>query len=199
MFQGERRNATDACEEYDPCQHEGICISTDTGPICECRNNDYEGTFCEKGIVTLVCYLVFFFGLTVILTCANIMQIFSPSTSPPRFLRFCLLTKKSIFFTLQMLVGKVRLFLNAGGFLFTCNMRRVTSIHKLRSTFLGSLVFLITFFVKKNQIFLSYEIDTSSSPSCPFPPFITFQCIEPSHSLSILSGILMASTSYYRC
>lgn len=39
----------DACESHDPCLHGGICISTDSGPICECRNVEYEGTFCEKG------------------------------------------------------------------------------------------------------------------------------------------------------
>ncbi|XP_044728406.1 neurexin-1 isoform X1 [Chrysoperla carnea] len=38
----------DACEAHDPCLHGGICISTDSGPICECRNVEYEGTFCEK-------------------------------------------------------------------------------------------------------------------------------------------------------
>ncbi|XP_071453531.1 neurexin 1-like, partial [Hetaerina americana] len=47
--QGIRGNAsTDACEEHDPCQHGGICISTDSGPICECRNVDFEGVHCEK-------------------------------------------------------------------------------------------------------------------------------------------------------
>ncbi|XP_068083591.1 neurexin 1-like [Anabrus simplex] len=45
---GIRGNATDACEDHDPCQHGGICISTDSGPICECRNVDFEGIFCEK-------------------------------------------------------------------------------------------------------------------------------------------------------
>lgn len=40
---------TDACERNDPCQHGGICISTDNGPICECRNLEYEGTYCERG------------------------------------------------------------------------------------------------------------------------------------------------------
>lgn len=40
---------TDACERHDPCQHGGICISTDSGPICDCRNYEYEGAFCEKG------------------------------------------------------------------------------------------------------------------------------------------------------
>ncbi|XP_066263047.1 neurexin 1 isoform X2 [Euwallacea similis] len=43
-----RGNSSDACEVRDPCQHGGICISTDSGPICECRNSDYEGEFCEK-------------------------------------------------------------------------------------------------------------------------------------------------------
>ncbi|XP_076392465.1 neurexin 1 isoform X6 [Megachile rotundata] len=41
-------NTTDACETRDPCQHGGICISTDSGPICECRSGDYEGAYCEK-------------------------------------------------------------------------------------------------------------------------------------------------------
>ncbi|XP_043461803.1 neurexin-3b isoform X3 [Leptopilina heterotoma] len=41
-------NMTDACETRDPCQHGGICISTDSGPICECRTGDYEGIYCEK-------------------------------------------------------------------------------------------------------------------------------------------------------
>ncbi|XP_035900555.1 neurexin-1 isoform X6 [Anopheles stephensi] len=43
-----RTNVTDACERHDPCQHGGICISTDSGPICECRNVEYEGTYCER-------------------------------------------------------------------------------------------------------------------------------------------------------
>uniref|UniRef100_A0A1I8PXC0 Neurexin-1 n=1 Tax=Stomoxys calcitrans TaxID=35570 RepID=A0A1I8PXC0_STOCA len=41
-------NTTDACERHDPCQHGGICISTDSGPICECRNLEYDGQYCEK-------------------------------------------------------------------------------------------------------------------------------------------------------
>lgn len=49
LFQILRGNSSDACEIRDPCQHGGICISTDSGPICECRNPDYEGEFCEKG------------------------------------------------------------------------------------------------------------------------------------------------------
>ncbi|XP_055525432.1 neurexin-1b isoform X3 [Wyeomyia smithii] len=45
---GLRSNVTDACERHDPCQHGGICISTDSGPICECRNLEYEGPYCER-------------------------------------------------------------------------------------------------------------------------------------------------------
>ncbi|ETN61363.1 hypothetical protein AND_006980 [Anopheles darlingi] len=49
-FKQLRSNVTDACERHDPCQHGGICISTDSGPICECRNLEYEGTYCERGM-----------------------------------------------------------------------------------------------------------------------------------------------------
>ncbi|XP_069697734.1 neurexin 1-like [Periplaneta americana] len=54
---GIRGNTTDACEDHDPCQHGGICISTDSGPICECRNVDFEGIFCEKGRI-IRCILI---------------------------------------------------------------------------------------------------------------------------------------------
>ncbi|KAG5671262.1 hypothetical protein PVAND_001469 [Polypedilum vanderplanki] len=48
VTRGLRNNVTDACERHDPCQHGGICISTDSGPLCECRNLEYEGTYCER-------------------------------------------------------------------------------------------------------------------------------------------------------
>ena len=55
---------TDACERHDPCQHGGICISTDSGPICECRNLEYEGTYCERGEnLFSFLFLKFFFGI----------------------------------------------------------------------------------------------------------------------------------------
>ena len=47
--QGVRWNGVDTCAQHDPCQHGGICISTDTGAACECRNLDFRGVFCEKG------------------------------------------------------------------------------------------------------------------------------------------------------
>ena len=47
--EGVRTNALDQCSELNPCRHAGICISTDTGTICDCSRTDYEGTFCETG------------------------------------------------------------------------------------------------------------------------------------------------------
>ncbi|KAL4134816.1 hypothetical protein QTP88_006525 [Uroleucon formosanum] len=38
---------SDACEKNDPCQHGGICISTDDGPKCQCRDKNFEGAYCE--------------------------------------------------------------------------------------------------------------------------------------------------------
>lgn len=54
LFQMFRGNSSDACETRDPCQHGGICISTDSGPICECRNQEYEGEYCERGNFILI-------------------------------------------------------------------------------------------------------------------------------------------------
>lgn len=50
---GRRRGGagSDACEKNDPCQHGGICISTDGGPKCQCRDTNYEGLYCETGTV----------------------------------------------------------------------------------------------------------------------------------------------------
>lgn len=46
---GHRRGNSDACEKRDPCQHGGICISTDDGPKCQCRDKNFEGVRCEIG------------------------------------------------------------------------------------------------------------------------------------------------------
>lgn len=55
-MKGVRVSQLDMCGQQDPCQNGGICINTDTGPVCECRNVDYEGTFCEKGILDPRCH-----------------------------------------------------------------------------------------------------------------------------------------------
>ncbi|XP_077521803.1 neurexin 1 [Amblyomma americanum] len=47
-FKGVRLRSDEACEQRDPCQHGGSCISTDTGPVCDCRGLDYEGAFCDQ-------------------------------------------------------------------------------------------------------------------------------------------------------
>ncbi|XP_055944776.1 neurexin-1-like isoform X1 [Argiope bruennichi] len=40
--------ADDHCEKDNPCLNGGACISTDGGPICDCRATDYEGDLCEQ-------------------------------------------------------------------------------------------------------------------------------------------------------
>ncbi|XP_076366546.1 neurexin 1-like [Tachypleus tridentatus] len=47
-FLGVRKNGLDHCNYRNPCHHGGACISTDSGAICDCKNVDYEGTFCDK-------------------------------------------------------------------------------------------------------------------------------------------------------
>ena len=46
---GVRTNVLDRCEEENPCKHGGICISTDSGSICDCSGTEYEGPLCEIG------------------------------------------------------------------------------------------------------------------------------------------------------
>ncbi|CAN8000168.1 unnamed protein product, partial [Ixodes hexagonus] len=48
-FKGVRLGSDEPCEQRDPCQHGGACISTDSGPVCDCRGLDYEGAFCDQG------------------------------------------------------------------------------------------------------------------------------------------------------
>lgn len=47
---GLRYNQVDKCEVENPCQHGGLCISTDTGATCSCSFVDYTGDFCETGM-----------------------------------------------------------------------------------------------------------------------------------------------------
>ena len=49
LLQGVRASTVDACVHQDPCRHGGVCISTDSGPLCDCENIDFTGVFCEKG------------------------------------------------------------------------------------------------------------------------------------------------------
>ena len=44
-----RSSTIDTCEHHDPCQNGGVCISTDNGPACDCKDIDYTGVFCDKG------------------------------------------------------------------------------------------------------------------------------------------------------
>ncbi|KAH7972959.1 hypothetical protein HPB52_019468 [Rhipicephalus sanguineus] len=47
-FKGVRLRSDEPCEQRDPCQHGGSCISTDTGAVCDCRGLDYDGSFCDQ-------------------------------------------------------------------------------------------------------------------------------------------------------
>lgn len=46
---GVRTNKLDRCEEENPCKNGGICISTDTGLLCDCSGTEYQGTYCNEG------------------------------------------------------------------------------------------------------------------------------------------------------
>lgn len=47
--EGVRTTTRDPCEDHNPCLHEGVCVSTDTGSLCQCTGTNYEGQFCESG------------------------------------------------------------------------------------------------------------------------------------------------------
>jgi len=46
-FKGVRQTSLDFCQYENPCKNKGVCISSDVGPVCECRNIDWEGQFCH--------------------------------------------------------------------------------------------------------------------------------------------------------
>lgn len=41
--------ADDQCLTENPCLHEGVCLTQDTGVLCDCTQTDYEGEHCELG------------------------------------------------------------------------------------------------------------------------------------------------------
>ncbi|GBN15537.1 Neurexin-3 [Araneus ventricosus] len=57
--------ADDHCEKDNPCLNGGACISTDGGPICDCRATDYEGDLCEQSESFAGSDSVFLASLTV--------------------------------------------------------------------------------------------------------------------------------------
>lgn len=80
---GIRSSVDDPCALHDPCQHGGLCISTDAGPICECDITDYVGVHCTVGkfylklnllllYFSLVSYLTLFFASEL---CANFFAL----------------------------------------------------------------------------------------------------------------------------
>ena len=56
FLQGVRASTVDPCENHNPCQNGGICISTDGGPICECSYIDFDGFYCEQSkLIIQIC------------------------------------------------------------------------------------------------------------------------------------------------
>ena len=49
LLQGVRSTTINTCEHQNPCQNNGVCISTDNGPACECKEIDFTGVHCEEG------------------------------------------------------------------------------------------------------------------------------------------------------
>ena len=47
--EGVRTNTRNPCEEQNLCQHNGVCVSTDTRSLCQCSGTNYEGQYCESG------------------------------------------------------------------------------------------------------------------------------------------------------
>jgi len=49
LARDEENNVFVTFAAQDPCRHGGQCISTDSGPLCDCDHIDFSGVFCEKG------------------------------------------------------------------------------------------------------------------------------------------------------
>jgi hypothetical protein len=46
---GVRTNDRQSCSVKNSCLNHGVCVSTDTGSICDCSATNYEGQFCQHG------------------------------------------------------------------------------------------------------------------------------------------------------
>ncbi|XP_071747001.1 neurexin 1 isoform X2 [Lepeophtheirus salmonis] len=46
-YKGVRASTVNACDHQDPCLNDGICLPTDSGPICDCSKVDFIGLTCE--------------------------------------------------------------------------------------------------------------------------------------------------------
>ncbi|XP_023324977.1 neurexin-1 [Eurytemora carolleeae] len=45
-----RLTTLDHCSKMNPCKNSGVCLSSDRGAECECRNIRFKGQFCEIGL-----------------------------------------------------------------------------------------------------------------------------------------------------
>lgn len=53
-YDGVRNTEADYCARGNPCQNNGLCISTDTGFFCDCQHTGFRGDICEIGKCVLI-------------------------------------------------------------------------------------------------------------------------------------------------
>jgi len=44
------RRPEDGCATANPCLHDGVCVNTAAGPLCECDRTEYDGMRCSIGL-----------------------------------------------------------------------------------------------------------------------------------------------------
>lgn len=54
-FQGIRNSEEDLCDQSNPCENGGMCLSLNNGVHCDCSRTDYEGKFCKRGKLYILC------------------------------------------------------------------------------------------------------------------------------------------------
>lgn len=58
---GLRSTSDDICEEHNPCQNGGECVSTEAGVTCDCWQTEYNGTHCEAGELSILLFTSYLF------------------------------------------------------------------------------------------------------------------------------------------
>ena len=110
MIDSRGLRATDRseCDESNPCHHDGICVNTDSGTLCDCSHTDYIGKQCDTGTKSLLLFqvessLLFLPPMFYILKCLlhlNILPSRCVSKCLPvdvKLILFCIPPKKIIF------------------------------------------------------------------------------------------------------
>ncbi|XP_022254288.1 neurexin-1-like, partial [Limulus polyphemus] len=118
-FVGVRSKEINHCLYHNPCQHGGMCISTDNSSFCDCHNVDYVGNFCEKekspseATFRGTEFLSFnISGEEFILSLSDKVSLFFKTRQPNGILFYT--GEGENFFTLELRDGSVVLMVNLG-------------------------------------------------------------------------------------